>query len=767
MNSNSGLKQNKINALIWLLVLLLGLFILVKNSHNIKIESSLTTLLQKKEAIPSQVDKHLSSTINDAIIWLVSAKQLDQAKQSATKFTARLATLTGLSDIQARNVQQQRDWQHYFFNHRAMLFSAELQAKLSQPEAYFDYIQAQLYSPFAGVSNNELQQDPLLLTRQQLLQQKQRLQIDDGWVYAQSEGNFYLLIRAKTNAQGLTQKAQLVQQLQQIQQTIEQETGSKIYARGAIFFSDASAQSVERDIKIIGIGSLIGIILLLLFAFRHFYPLCLLVFSLLSGVLFGILATWLYFGEIHLLTLGLSSCLIGVSADYSLHFITHRFYPEKANVSSRQTLLELRSALILAFATTALCYAIMLLLPLVILQQMAIFAIFGLFGALLTVILCYPLFTQTIQPLKFSSAQSLTSYLQGWKNSRWSVPIAIILFFASLCFSLQVKVSDDVRLLQNKSATLLANEQIITRVLQQNNELQYFIVQADSVEQLLKNITNLTALLRQEKYQNVIIPAVSLDGYIQDIETQQQNYQQVDLTLQQLSTKLSEFNPQIITTYPKQLISFTDFLASPIGKNFSEFYQQYQNKHYFLLPLTKSNSKLSKVIADQQIDVSYHNITEEWSNLFQQSREGILYILLFSIVVVFLLLSWFLTWRYAFAIVAVLILAMSVATAALTITGQYFNLFATLALILLLGMGIDYGIFMAKQGKQFADQMNNNTLSAFVAIILSALTTLLSFGLLMLSETQALVSFATVLCIGISTVFIFIPLVLKVHCHNK
>ncbi|MFC0309027.1 MMPL family transporter [Gallibacterium trehalosifermentans] len=765
MNSKFGLTQNKIHLLIWLACVLLSLAVLIKNSDQIKIEGNLTALLGQSHTVPTEVDKQLSSAVNDSLLWLVKAKTLAAAQQAAGEFVQQLSQLAKLYDIQAQDTAQQTAWQQYFFHHRAMLLTPSLKAALTDPAHYFTYIQSQLYSPVAGVSLQELAQDPLLLTRQQLLQQKQRLQSDNGWLYVKYQDDFYLLIRAKTNAQDLNEKAELVEKINQITTQLTAKNEINIYRRGALFFSHAAAESVERDITIIGTGSLLGIILLLLLVFRSLYPFLLLTSSLFTAMLFGTLATWWWFGEIHLLTLGLSSCLIGVSTDYSLHFLVKRFYASNKSTHLQSPPLNgLKVPLIIAFITTALCYGVMLFVPLAILQQMAVFAIFGLFGALFTVMLAYPCLTVRIKPLTFRYPAVIMGYLQQWQTQRWLRAFTLLLFMLSLLLVSRIQINDDVRLLQSRDPALLQDEQIISQVLQQHNELQYFIVQADNLNDLLANSYTLMQLLQQPAYRTALQPALQLENYIQPIEQQQQNYQQIDRTLTALLPQLNELSEEIIDKYPQQTVSFADFLQGEVGKLFRELYQQHQGKHYLLIPLTKSDSQLANALAAQSENISYHNITQEWSDLFQQTRVHILHILLVSVVIVFILLSWCLTWRKALAIVAVLVLAMSLATATLTLTGQYFNLFSALALMLLLGMGIDYGVFMAKAqtDKQANIESNKETSLSFLAIWLSALTTLLSFGLLTLSETKALVSFASVLCVGISCVFIFIPLVLNI-----
>ena len=73
---------------------------------------------------------------------------------------------------------------------------------------------------------------------------------------------------------------------------------------------------------------------------------------------------------------------------------------------------------------------------------------------------------------------------------------------------------------------------------------------------------------------------------------------------------------------------------------------------------------------------------------------------------------------------------------------------------LLLGIGVDYGIFMQERqpGK------DSQHTSAWLATGLSAANTLLSFGLLGLSNTPALQAFGLTMLIGIALVWISVPL---------
>jgi predicted exporter len=74
----------------------------------------------------------------------------------------------------------------------------------------------------------------------------------------------------------------------------------------------------------------------------------------------------------------------------------------------------------------------------------------------------------------------------------------------------------------------------------------------------------------------------------------------------------------------------------------------------------------------------------------------------------------------------------------------------------MLGVGVDYGIFLHEQ-KDDTDH------TAWLAVGLSALSTLLSFGLLGLSNTPALQAFGLTMLVGTASVWMLAPCFRKEH----
>jgi predicted exporter len=110
--------------------------------------------------------------------------------------------------------------------------------------------------------------------------------------------------------------------------------------------------------------------------------------------------------------------------------------------------------------------------------------------------------------------------------------------------------------------------------------------------------------------------------------------------------------------------------------------------------------------------------------------------------------------RGGVAVTLPVLLAVGVTLAVFGYAGVPLNLFNWLALMLVLGVGANYAVFL-REGCARADA---DLGAVWTGVLLSAATTLLSFGMLGMSAMPALRSFGATLALGIAVSVLLAPI---------
>ena len=152
------------------------------------------------------------------------------------------------------------------------------------------------------------------------------------------------------------------------------------------------------------------------------------------------------------------------------------------------------------------------------------------------------------------------------------------------------------------------------------------------------------------------------------------------------------------------------------------------------------------------------NKAAELSGLFGQYRARVALLLAAAYLIIFAGLSTRYGPRRAAVVLIPPVFAGLLALILISLAGQSLNLFHFLAMILVLGIGIDFTLFLAEARGELQSTM--------FAISLSAITTMLSFGLLSLSGTYAVHSFGLTVLIGIACAYLLSPLAIAIKAKS-
>ena len=686
---------------------------------------------EQRETVRTQAGKLIESLQQSQLFkqirWRIDAEVSNQLFTSLQAFPASLYTEQQLSLLSGED-------------------QGALQARLAR----------QLFSPMAvSIADDDAFGflSEAVMARQS---QNGRIEIDDGLMRLPNAEGYALLIDllAPENFFDFDWQRQAYQLLQKSEQQIE-SAGVEWRATGTLIYAAQARMQTEADIRLISTISLIGVTLLLAFGLRRFQDLCWYLSAVASSLLSATAVSLLVFGELHLITLVFGTVLIGIAGDYAIHWLFHRQVPTMANEDR-----HLHQSLLLAMLTTLAAFLAMLLTPFAAFQQIAVFCSAGLFGAYAFVRWGFPAAHQQLR-------KAVEPRWCKWLLARSAQPqpriSIILLLLAGLAIVtipgwLQLRIDDDVRSLQQRDHQLLQDQQQIQQWLGRHTEQQFFLVQANDEQVLLQREQALQRQLESLRKQQAIDGWQALSQWVKPTEQQQQRQQLIDAafaadgtmtqTLQALGLSEQE-SRQLMATMPSlKLLSVDEFLATPIGQGMQmQWLGEYDGGVASIVTLSGIHDR--GAVAALQLDgVQFVDKASRISERFAEFRTTATLYVVLALALVILLLIWQRGWRAALQLWLPSVAALACAIATLGYLQLPFNLFASVGLLLVLGIGFDFALFLSETPA---------SVYRLRAVAYSAVTNILSFGLLSFSGLPAVNVFGITVFVGVSAALLFAP----------
>ncbi|HDZ8915533.1 TPA: MMPL family transporter [Aeromonas hydrophila] len=749
---------------IWLCLLLAA--VLAWQLPHSRINTSLMDLLphESRSDLDPALQQGLLQQLDRQLVWLLSLPAGQDGRAAAQFWGAQLGKLTAFSHIKGYQPELASAWQRYLHELAWQRLDPASRARLAEgAEGWSQWVLGQIYSPFGGVSRAEWQNDPLLLTRAGVLAEARGpMQLKDGWLVSRDKaGRDWYMVRAELDlsAFDIQRNQALLSELAGAEQRLaEAYPGAELLRRGTLFYSQHASNLAQQDISTIGLGSMVGVILLIWGVFRSTRALLLSLLPIGVGLMWGLGTVLILFGEIHIFTLVISSSLIGIAIDYAIHFLCERRL-HGDNETPHQTRLKLLPSLSLAVLTTLIGYGLLWFAPFPGLQQLAVCALAGLFSAFITVLCLFPRWAGPLPTRPLRGQRWLLGWLLAWQQRplvRIGLPLCCLLL-AALGIS-QLQVDDDIRRLQPLPVALQGQEQRIQTLTGQQGGMQGLLVTGADGEQVLQRLERLDGRLAELKQRGALQDFVSLARWLPSLARQHEDAAAIRTLLPEVVSRLKAAGlPLQVPTREPHRLTPAAWLASPVSEGSRLLWHALADGRVAIwVPLVgvADEGALTALAAAEQ-GVYWQDQRSQWSQLFAHYRIKLAELLSVAIALVALLL-----WRRmgaarAARVLLVNLIALAMGLALLAACGQPLTLFGVLALSLIFGIGIDYGLFFAHSGNQAARQS-----STLLAILLANLTTQLAFGLLALSHTPAIAGFGLVLSGGIFTAFLLSPLVL-------
>jgi predicted exporter len=731
------------------------------------IETNILALLPKNQQddVAQYAFEKIADNINNRVIFLIKGNDKNNLVKAAQYFTDALTSIGLFTKIDSQiSKGKQQAWGSLYFPYRFQLLSENDQELLkTAPQTRVNHVVQQIYNPFSGVSGGELRSDPFLLFRDFLSTRNTsngQFSLYNDYLISEVRGDVYLLIQADLAGDAFDSHLQsILPALHQIEIETEKRFHVKLLHTGSLFYTAYGTESAKSEISTIGVGSLIGILFLLLIVYRSALPLMLALLSIGCGLLVAFVATVLVFGEVHLFSLVFGASLIGVSIDYAFHYLTERLVHQQ-HWDPDFAIKQIFNAITLGLITSLIGYLGLLIAPFPGLQQLSLFSIVGLLSAYLTVVLCYPALASSASKTNQLNLQILDMWLTLWKHKLLRVGLPSFLILFAIIGLTQVRFDDDVRQLQAMPDELKEQEFVIKKITGVGNDQQLLLVKAYSEEALLQRLELLSLQFNAWQKNGLVGGVQSVSDFVPSVATQKTNFKLVASLYQEqaanLSHKLNLVDPVVFDQSFKPLL-IDDYLASPVSGPLGFLWLgKVADQYASVMALSDvNNTELIDRFISTQNDVIRLDKAAEISIIFKHYRHFITEMVLATYFFITLLLIWRYGVSLAFSVITPPFIAGVVAIAITAILSIPITIFNLLALLLVLGIGIDYTLFFAEQ-KQKVESRNT-----FLAITLSAITTVLSFGLLALSETQAIRGFGVTVLTGIMIAWLLAPLAMN------
>jgi len=447
--------------------------------------------------------------------------------------------------------------------------------------------------------------------------------------------------------------------------------------------------------------------------------------------------------------------LVGVAEDYGIHYFSSR--QGNPGQTPRSMMRHLLPGMWLAFITSAVAYLSLGMAPLPGLQQMAVFSAAGLLAAFLTVVCWFPYLDKNASRQSWLS-KKISNSLQHWPRWQWRRTSHRIFAFAIVVFMLsgfaQWHTEDGLRQLQSSPADLVSQQQRVSKILGLPSPAQYLLLTAGSEQALLQAEEALKPRLDDLVGDKTIRGYSAVSDWVPSENRQNENRVLVsrieEKLLADISMTLGESLQRPVSS--ERAFSVKDWLSLKSTQTLqAQYLGEVAGKWGSVVMINgldsgESLQRLAETVKTMP-QVRLIDRSGEISGLLKHYRSKMT-ILLF---VGYALVALALFWRFkvhAWRALLPTFLAAGISLSATAWLGEPVQLFTILAHFLILGTGVDYGIFLLE---------HHDDPSSWLAVCLGAASTLLAFGLLALSATPALHTFGLSMLFGVGLSWLLSP----------
>jgi len=629
-------------------------------------------------------------------------------------------------------------------------------------EQALDQRMRELTAPYPSPFKYQLPRDPTAAypaLLKQWLPPSRPNSVEGVWFSADQQR---ALLIAETRAKGMAMDSQQ-QALDAIQQQLHKIDSSGqlvLQLSGPGVFAVHSREIIRSESKLLSIISSAAIVLILLLVYRSLRITILAALPLLTAMLAGSCVTGLLFGELHGITLAFGITLLGVTIDYPIHLFSHLKKDEPAS----QSLLRIWPTLRLGVITTCIGYLVMAMTDFRGLSQLGVFTI----GGLLAGALC----TRLLLPRLMGEGWELaigTGASQIPRPGRLPARLMLVVGLFSLLFLFMQPTSiwqDDMSSMSALPKRLLDLDREMRAQLNAPEVGHLVILHDPDLEGALQRAERLESGL-DGLVESQTIAGFNLVSHYLPSQKRQLERRAALPSDEQLSSNLKQalanhrFRRDLFTPFLQDVAAARNFqpleleqlAETQVRPQLANLLSKEDDEWFLLVPLYGVNnpSAIERLIAqNSDPSIRYLQLGEEGRRMVIGFREGIFSRMGWGVLaMVLLLLISLKSLRSALLVLLPVLLAVTLTASLLVLLGEMLTIFHLVALMLVVGIGIDYSLFFNRQEVSEEDARRT-----FYALVVCAISTTTVFTILASSEIPVLSAIGLTTAMGVVGSFV-------------
>ncbi|ORI08433.1 hypothetical protein A3835_02465 [Campylobacter concisus] len=685
------------------------------------IQTDIFSLINFKDAKEAKVLKEVQDEMASNFLVLVNSKELAKNVQNLALKSSLFKSFEANIDVNLNDIKSDINRSKI-----ALLSRADLELLKNDKNAFFKKRAEEIFNSFRLLnvkddffslsSGFSAKNGNVSLNLAELM-----LEVKDG------EKSFFLLkgeLKSGVASEGLINFYNELNALKVGQ--------NELFVHSSALYQAFSKQKNESESLYMSVTSLSLTAIFLMLAFRNlriFYV----IFIAAFGFSVAFAGTLLCLGELNILTILISTSLIGLMFDYILHWLSKN-EGEAIRTSSIKSMLKI---FLLGLLITLSGYLAFTFSDLRLLKEVALFSAFALVGAFLASYFFMPLVFDGVKfyrsklfdrfLTKFCELSDLVARHLGAKF----LAISLVLLAIFLGFDLKnLSKTENVKDYSNMPKSLLVDSSYILSLTGNNQNTMIVTRSSGDIlggEKSLLNELKKRNLIKDESSLSDIFLSKSEQAELKEAFKKALDDEQIYVIYEKFGFSKDEIRSEILKVLSEKELGMSEILALKSMKDFKKFALDENTSVAYVSGFVEGLTSYEVLARNNAFSLNFADSLNE--NL-TQAKELALELKIAALVVAFLLLWFYFSVLVSVLVMGVIIFGVLLMLFIFAIFGVNLSIFGVFGLILASAVGIDYMIFALNESLSEKERI--------YGIFCAFITSFISFFTLSFSQTAAL-----------------------------